>query len=83
MFTHAIYSSFERPCQNPSNKTLKRQYLFKKIYKLYSYYFNISSEIEDVPAPDFLPGFVFGCVIMAGLTGIIVGLCLRIETIRR
>ena len=40
-------------------------------------------EIEDVPAPDFLPGFVFGCVIMAGLTGIIVGLCLRIETIRR
>lgn len=40
-------------------------------------------EIDEVPRPDFLPGFVFGCVIMAGLTGIIVGLCLRIETIRR
>lgn len=41
-------------------------------------------EIDEVTAPpDFLPGFIFGCVVMAGLTGIIVGLCLRIETLRR
>jgi len=41
-------------------------------------------EIDEITAPpDFLPGFIFGCVVMAGLTGIIVGLCLRIETLRR
>ncbi|CAG5084215.1 Oidioi.mRNA.OKI2018_I69.PAR.g10580.t1.cds [Oikopleura dioica] len=40
-------------------------------------------EIEEAAAPDFFAPFIFGCVVLAGLTGIIVGLCLRIEAIRR
>ncbi|CBY24787.1 unnamed protein product [Oikopleura dioica] len=40
--------------------------------------------LEDADmSPDFFAPFIFGCVVLAGLTGIIVGLCLRIEAIRR
>jgi hypothetical protein len=42
------------------------------------------SEVEDADMPpDFFAPFIFGCVVLAGLTGIILGLCLRIEAIRR
>ena len=80
-----VYLNHHRPqseyCGNDyRNHVLVYRFLFLIINSL----LNVKcSEIDEVAPPDFLPGFIFGCVIMAGLTGIIVGLCLRVETIRK